>query len=90
MVKKYPMTYEEFKEKVMELLFEGMDPVEKKETEKELKDLLEGEPDMFKHLYSSTCGAYDRDKEYPEHILKMHYYFLGLFKQYYYHYNVRM
>lgn len=66
MVKKYPMTYEEFKEKVMELLFKGMDPVERKETEKELKDLLEGEPDMFKHLYSSTCGAYDRDKEYPE------------------------
>ncbi|WP_406531525.1 hypothetical protein [Methanobrevibacter sp.] len=65
MVKKYPMTYEEFKEKVMELLFEGMDPVEKKETEKELKDLLEGEPDMFKHLYSSTCGAYDRDEENP-------------------------
>ena len=65
MVKKYPMTYEEFKEKVMELLFEGMDPVEKKETEKELKDLLEGEPDMIKHLYSSTCGAYDRDEENP-------------------------
>ena len=66
MAKKYPMTYEEYEKRVCELLFEGMDPVEKKETEKELKDLLEGEPDMFKHLYSSTCGAYDRDKEYPE------------------------
>lgn len=66
MVKKYPMTYEEFEKKVMELLFDGMNPVEIKETEKELKDLLDEEPDMFKDLYSSTCGAYDRDKEYPE------------------------
>ena len=66
MAKEYPMTFDEYEKRVMELLFEGMNPLEKKETEKELKDLLEEEPDMFKHLYSSTCGAYDRDKEYPE------------------------
>ena len=66
MAKKYPMSYEEFERRVMELLFEGMSSLEKKETEEELKELIDEEPDMFRHLYSSTCGAYDRDKEYPE------------------------
>ena len=66
MAKKYPMTYEEFKEKVMELLFEGMNPVEKKETEEQLTELLEFDPDFIKNLYSSTCGAYDRDEENPD------------------------
>ena len=66
MAKKYPMSYEEFERRVMELLFEGMSSLEKKETEEELKELIDEEPDMFRHLYSSTCGAYDRDNEYPE------------------------
>ncbi|MBQ6099279.1 MAG: hypothetical protein IJL02_05385 [Methanobrevibacter sp.] len=66
MAKKYPMTYDEFERRVMELLFEGMDSLEKKETEDELKELLEFDSDFIKNLYSSTCGAYDRDDEYPE------------------------
>ena len=34
MVKKYPMTYKEFEKKVIELLFDGMNPVEKKKLKK--------------------------------------------------------
>ena len=60
MAKKYPMNYEEFKRRVMELLFKGMSPLEKKETEEELKDLLEFDSDFIKNLYSSTCWYYDQ------------------------------
>ena len=60
MAKEYPMTFDEYEKRVMELLFEGMNPLEKKETENELKDLLEEEPDMFKHLYGGDCYYYDQ------------------------------
>ena len=66
MAKKYPMSYEEYKTRVIELLFEGMSSEEKKETEGELKELLDEEPNMFKHLYGDACGCYDRDDEHPE------------------------
>ena len=66
MAKKYPMTYEEYEKRVCELLFEGMSPEEKKATEMELKELLDEEPDMLRHLYGDACGCYDHDDESPE------------------------
>ena len=67
MAKKYPMTYEEYEKKVMELLFEGMTPVEKSETEAELKDLLNFDSEFIKNLYKSDCYDYDHcDDGAPE------------------------
>lgn len=47
----------------MELLFEGMNLLEKKETENELKDLLESDPEFIKNLYDGDCYYHNQGQE---------------------------
>lgn len=63
MVKEYPMTFGEYEKRVMELLFKGMNPLEKKETEEQLKDLLEFDPEFIKNLYGGDCYYYDQGQD---------------------------
>lgn len=63
MAKEYPMTFEEYEKRVIELLFDGMNPVEKKETENELKDLLEFDSEFIKNLYGGDCYYYDQGQD---------------------------
>lgn len=56
---KYPLTFEEFRELVLELLFEGYSD-EFIETLKERLDILEKkEPDYMLGLYHHSCFIYD-------------------------------
>ena len=47
----------------MELLFEGMNLLEKKETENELKDLLEFDSEFIKNLYGGYCYYHNQGQE---------------------------
>ena len=42
MAKEYPMTFDEYEKRVMELLFEGMNPLEKKRNWKRIKRFIRG------------------------------------------------
>ncbi|MBQ2832251.1 hypothetical protein [Methanobrevibacter sp.] len=56
---KYPLTYEEYEKKVIELLLRDTTPDEKKQILIELDNLLEWDPNFIKSLYKSDCGYYD-------------------------------
>ena len=74
MAKDYPMTYEEFEKRVIELFLRDSTPEEKKQLMVDLDDLLEFDPEFIKNLYKSTCGYYDShdwnwDKVFNEPLL---------------------
>ena len=55
MGKKYPMTYEEYEKRVIEL-FLKLYPKDKQEVGKErLNNLLNAEPEFIEALYEDTC-----------------------------------
>ena len=64
--KKYPMTYEEYEKRVIELFLE-LYPKEKQEIAKEIVDnALNEEPNLIKSLYGDTCFRYDHPEIYSE------------------------
>lgn len=66
MVKKYPMTYEEYEKRVIEL-FLGRYPNELQETMVDRLDkLLSEDPKFIDGLYGETCFRYDRQDLYGE------------------------
>jgi len=71
---KYPLTYEEYEKKVIELLLRDTTPNEKKQILSDLEDLLEWDPNFIKHLYDEDCAYYDSrslnwDKVFNEPLL---------------------
>ena len=66
MAKKYPMTYEEYEKRVIEL-FLDLYPKDKRHIGLErLNGLLEAEPEFIEGLYGETCFRYDRQDLYGE------------------------
>ena len=64
--KKYPMTYEEYEKRVIELFLE-LYPKDKQEIAKEIVDnALKEEPNLIKSLYGDTCFRYDHPELYSE------------------------
>lgn len=61
---KYPMTYEEYEKRLIELLLKDTTSDEKKQLLEYLNDLLEEDPHFIKGLYHSDCAYY------AEHNLK--------------------
>ena len=59
---KYPMTYEEYEKKVIELLLEGETSDRQKKLLEDLEDLLNFDPDFIKNLYEHDCNRYDSDE----------------------------
>ena len=57
------MTYEEFEKTVLNMIFYNMDPEEKLETERDLKDLLDFDPRFIKNEYRSTCAYYNKGQD---------------------------
>ena len=63
---KYPMTYEEYEKRVIEL-FCDLYPEDKQEIAMErINKLLEAEPGFIKGLYGDTCFRYDHPEIYSE------------------------
>lgn len=60
MIKKYPMTYEEFKKRVCELFMERADS--KQELE-DIKKFLKEEEGMIKGEYANACYDYNHQEE---------------------------
>ena len=66
MTKKYPMTYEEYEQKI-KTLFLQLYPQDKQGiAEERLNNLLQKEPEFIKGLYEETCFRYDHDNIYGE------------------------
>ena len=64
--RKYPMTYEEYEKRVIELFLE-LYPKEKQEIAMErINKLLESEPEFIEALYGDTCFRYDHPEIYSE------------------------
>ena len=62
----YPMTYEEYEKRVIELFLE-LYPKEKQEIAMErINKLLESEPEFIEALYGDTCFRYDHPEIYSE------------------------
>ena len=62
----YPMTYEEYEKRVIEL-FLDLYPKDKQEIAKEIVDnALKDEPNLIKGLYADTCFRYDHPEIYSE------------------------
>ena len=74
MKKKYPMTYEEYEKRVIELFLEpGTYTATKKEKLEFIYDeLLKNDPDFIRNQYNSDCKSYDNPEKYgivdPEYI----------------------
>ena len=63
---KYPMTYEEYEKRVIELFLE-LYPEDKQEIGIErINKLLESEPEFIEALYGDTCFRYDHPELYSE------------------------
>ena len=76
MSKKYPMTYEEYEKRVIEL-FLDLYSKDKQEIAKEIIDTaLKEEPNLIKGLYGDTCFRYDHPEIYSETCKKVA--FVGL------------
>lgn len=66
MANKYPMTYEEYEKRVIELFLE-LYPEDKQEVGKErLNRLLDAEPEFIEGLYGDACFCYDHPEIYGE------------------------
>lgn len=61
---KYPLTYQEYEEKVINLLLEPYDETKRNIMISRLKKLLTKDPDFIKGLYADTCFRYDRPDLY--------------------------
>lgn len=58
--KKYPMTYEEYKKRVIELFLDTGDFATKEEKLEFLnEELLKKDPDFIRNLYEEDCANYD-------------------------------
>ena len=64
--KKYPMTYEEYEKRVIELFLERFDEKDREKALERVKELLEADPNFISGLYGSTCFRYDRPDIYGE------------------------
>lgn len=72
--KKYPMTYEEYEKRVIELFLEPGTYTATKEEKLEFiyDELLKNDPDFIRNLYRQDCHHYDCPEKYgvvnPENI----------------------
>ena len=64
MTKKYPLTYEEYHKKIIELFLKNK--TDKEDAMNRLNNLLNAEPDFMEGLYSETCFRYDHPEIYSE------------------------
>ena len=63
---KYPMTYEEYKKRVIELFLERFDEKDHEKALERVNELLESDPNFISELYGDTCFLYDRPDIYGE------------------------
>ena len=66
MTKKYPMTYEEYQKRVIELFLDLYPKDKQKVGMERLNSLLEDDPQFIEGLYAETCFRYDHDNIYGE------------------------
>ena len=64
--KKYPMTYEEYEKRVIELFLERFDEKDREKALKRVKELLEADPDFIRGSYGQSCFLYDRPDIFGE------------------------
>ena len=64
--KKYPMTYEEYEKRVIDLFIELYPKDKQEEGMERLNGLLEAEPEFIKGLYEDTCFHYDNPQIYSD------------------------
>lgn len=66
MSKKYPLTYKEYEEKIIELFIGSYSDDKKKIMEDRLGELLDEDPYFIQGLYEDTCFRYDRRDLYGD------------------------
>ena len=62
----YPMTYEEYEKRVIELYLDGISEDHKEKIKQRIDNLLENDPTFLSGLYGDTCFLYDRPDIYGE------------------------
>lgn len=67
----YPMTFEEFEEKVLELFFEYYSEEFVEKLKKQLEELEKEDPNYMKGLYEATCWRYDSPHLYGKNCKKV-------------------
>ena len=66
MANEYPLSFEEFEEQVLELLFEYHSEEFIETLKKRLEDLKKRNPDYMQGLYNLSCFIYDNPHIYGE------------------------
>ena len=61
---KYPMTYEEYKKRVIELFLERFDEKDHEKALERVNELLEAEPNFIRGSYGQSCFLYDHPEIY--------------------------
>ncbi len=67
----YPMTYNEYEKRVIELLLEGYSEEEQEILISRLGALLEDDPNFIKGMYTESCFRYDRSDLYGKNSKKV-------------------
>lgn len=67
----YPMTYEEYEKRVMELLLEAYSEEEQEILISRLDALLEDGPNFIKEMYAESCFRYGRPDLYGKNSKKV-------------------
>ena len=63
---KYPMTYEEYKKRVIELFLERFDEKDHEKALERVNELLEKEPNFIRGSYGQSCFRYTHPEIYGE------------------------
>ena len=68
---KYPMTYEQYEKRVIELFLEQFDGEELAILKDKLDGFLEDNPNFIRSLYSGDCFTYDHPEIYSDNCKKV-------------------
>ena len=61
---KYPMTYEEYEKRVIELYLDGISEDHKEKIKQRIDNLLKNDPTFLSGLYGQSCFYYDNPEKY--------------------------
>lgn len=71
MADKYPLTYKEYEDKVVELFLQDYEDEQLDEIIKRIDDILSEKPNFIEQLYGYDCFTYDNPKIYGENCKKV-------------------
>lgn len=71
MADKYPLTYKEYEDKVIELFLQSYDDEQLEEMTDRIDEILDEKPNILEQLYGYDCFTYDSPDIYGENCKKV-------------------